>query len=104
MTQLALLCGVFLVASGARAAYNNAVWHLPARCEEGDVNALFQWNGTWHIMQQWAPRPHTSVGHAVSQDLLNWKRVNDVLASGDTGDEQCYDGSASIVHRNGDFV
>ena len=92
------------------------IWHLPARCEEGDVNALFQvfkgnvcahyylplslqvgnfllqllgthkyvcrviclvigfvmslpislqWEGQWHLMQQWHARPATSVGHAV---------------------------------------
>ena len=37
-------------------------WHLPARCEEGDVNALFQFEGNWHLMQQWHARPLTSVG------------------------------------------
>jgi hypothetical protein len=52
-------------------------------------------------MQQWALRPATSVGHAVSPDLLHWNRVDDVLASGMTGDQQCYDGSASIVRRDG---
>ncbi len=75
-------------------------WHLPARCEEGDVNALFQFKGVWHLMQQWHLRPHTSVGHAVSRDLLSWSRLEvDVLTSGATQDEQCYDGSASLVHR-----
>ena len=81
--------------------FTNAVWHLPARCEEGDVNSLFQFNGTWHLMQQWAARPRTSVGHVVSADLLRWVRVADVLASGAAGDEQCYDGSASVVRRGG---
>ena len=23
------------------------IWHLPARCEEGDINALFQYNGVF---------------------------------------------------------
>jgi hypothetical protein len=67
--------------------YAGATWHLPTRCEEGDVNALFEWEGTWHLMQQWAARPHTSVGHAVSTDLLRWARLPDVLASGAAGDE-----------------
>ena len=65
------------------------------------MNALFQFNGVWHLMQQWAARPKTSVGHAVSTDLLNFRRIPDVLASGDTADEQCYDGSSSIVVRGG---
>ena len=75
------------------------IWHLPARCEEGDVNALFQWNGVWHLMQQWHARPATSVGHAVSQDLLHFDRLTDVLKSGATKDQQCYDGSSSITSR-----
>eukprot|EP00039_Didymoeca_costata_P022866 m.5391 g.5391 ORF g.5391 m.5391 type:complete len:723 (-) comp3294_c0_seq1:94-2262(-) len=73
------------------------LWHLPARCEEGDVNALFKYNGNWHLMQQWALRPHTSVGHSVSSDLLHWRRVSDVLQSGAANNQQCYDGSASLV-------
>lgn len=77
------------------------VFHLPARCEEGDVNALFQFNGRWHVMQQWHARPATSIGHAVSEDLLHFTRVPDVLTSGQSGDEQCYDGSSSIVTING---
>eukprot|EP00966_Prymnesium_polylepis_P248307 5740929-Prymnesium_polylepis.1 len=79
------------------ATNHNAVWHLPARCEEGDVNALFQFEGSWHLMQQWAARPRTSVGHSVSSDLLRWSRLPDVLASGSGADEQCYDGSGSLV-------
>jgi len=77
------------------------VWHLPARCEEGDVNALFQFNGTWHLFQQWHARPQTSVGHAVSEDLLHWRRLPDALASGAGGDQQCYDGSSSLVTVGG---
>lgn len=92
---------MFFALALASAARPNTVWHLPARCEEGDVNALFQFGGTWHLMQQWAARPHTSVGHAVSTDLLHWSRLPDVLASGLTADEQCYDGSASLVMRSG---
>ena len=76
-----------------------ASYHLPTRCEEGDVNALFRFNGTWHLMSQWALRPHTSVGHMWSTDLLHWTRVPDVLGGGT--DEQCYDGSASLVEREG---
>ena len=34
------------------------------------------------VMQQWHARPLTSVGHAVSADLLRWNRVPDVLSSG----------------------
>ena len=52
-------------------------------------------------MQQWHARPHTSVGHAVSPDLLHFTRIADVLSSGATADEQCYDGSASLVVRQG---
>jgi len=48
-------------------------------------------------MQQWHARPATSIGHAVSPDLLRFDRLPDVLTSGTAGDEQCYDGSASIV-------
>jgi hypothetical protein len=70
------------------------VWHLPARCEEGDVNGLLQWRGTWHLFQQWAARPATSVGHATSPDLLSWTRRPDALP-GAAG--QCYDGSASVA-------
>ena len=75
---------------------SGGVWHLPARCEEGDVNALFQFKGVYHIMQQWHARPLTSVGHAVSTDLLHWSRVADVL-SAPSSSEQCFDGSSSIV-------
>lgn len=81
--------------------YASALWHLPARCEEGDVNALFEFEGTWHLMQQWKARPRTSIGHAVSTDLLRWARLPDVLSSGQGSDEQCYDGSSSIVVRHG---
>lgn len=78
------------------------IWHLPTRCEEGDVNGLLQFEGVWHIFQQWAARPHTSIGHAVSTDLLHWIRLPDALAppSGSGDDEQCYDGSISIVPSN----
>ena len=75
------------------------IWHLPARCEEGDINALFQYNGVWHLMQQWHARPATSVGHAVSTDLLRFGRVSDVLKSGAGGSQQCYDGSSSITSK-----
>lgn len=63
------------------------------------MNSLFQWNGVWHLMQQWHARPHTSVGHAVSGDLLHFERIADVLSSGASGDEQCYDGSSSITSK-----
>lgn len=46
-------------------------------------------------------RPHTSVGHAVSIDLLHFTRIANVLSSGASGDEQCYDGSASLVVKGG---
>ena len=80
------------------------LWHLPARCEEGDVNALFQWRGTWHLMQQWHARPATGVGHSVSADLLRFSRVTDVLRSGNSSDQQCYDGSSSIVSGKGPML
>lgn len=76
-------------------------WHLPARCSEGDVNALFQFNGQWHLLQQWHLRPKTGVGHAVSNDLLHWTRVADALSSGDEVNQQCFDGSASLVNVSG---
>ena len=72
-------------------------WHLAARCSEGDVNALFEYAGVWHLMQQWHMRPQTAVGHAVSTDLLRWTRVADALSAGAAADEQCFDGSASLV-------
>ena len=72
-------------------------YHLPARCEEGDINALFQYRGQWHLMQQWHLRPKTAIGHAHSPDLLRWTRLPDALESGASGDEQCYDGSPSLV-------
>jgi hypothetical protein len=52
-------------------------------------------------MHQSSLRPHTAVSHSVSKDLLSWERVTDVLQSGATADEQCYDGSASLVTRAG---
>jgi sucrose-6-phosphate hydrolase SacC (GH32 family) len=52
-------------------------------------------------MQQWHARPATSIGHSVSTDLLHWRRVPDVLSSGPTGSEQCYDGSSSLVQTEG---
>ena len=70
------------------------LWHLPARCEEGDVNGLLQWGGVWHLFQQWAARPATSVGHATSPDLLRWTRRPDALPG---GAGQCFDGSASVA-------
>lgn len=73
------------------------VYHLPARCEEGDVNSFFQYEGNWHLMQQWHARPHTSIGHSVSSDLLHFHATADALASGSSADEQCYDGSSSLV-------
>ena len=32
---------------------------------------------------------------------LRWARLPDVLSSGQGGDQQCYDGSSSIVMRSG---
>lgn len=52
-------------------------------------------------MQQWHARPATSIGHAISSDLLHFTRLPDVLTSGSSSDEQCFDGSASIVVRSG---
>ena len=40
--------------------------------------------------------PTGQVGHAVSPDLLRFHRVADVL-SAPSQDEQCYDGSSSII-------
>ena len=81
------------------------VWHLPARCAAGDMNALFQYEGVWHLMQQWGDgrHGHTSVGHAVSSDLLQWERVADALV-GASKHEQCFDGSASILNVNGSLT
>ena len=76
-------------------------WHLPARCREGDVNALFQYAGTWHLLQQWHLRPHSAVGHSTSPDLLRWTRVADALSAGGSAEEQCFDGSASLLDLNG---
>ena len=50
-------------------------------------------------MQQWHARPATSVGHAVSTDLLRFGRTSDVLTSGTTGSQQCFDGSSSITSK-----
>ena len=50
-------------------------------------------------MQQWHARPATSVGHAVSTDLLRFGRISDVLKSGTDGSQQCYDGSSSITSK-----
>ena len=61
--------------------YTVSEWHAGTRCEEGDVNALFQYEGVWHLMQQWHARPLTSVGHTVSPTLLRWHRVKDVLSA-----------------------
>ena len=42
----------------------NLPWSVEAifqvACEEGDVNALFQYNGVWHLMQQWHLRGGTA--------------------------------------------
>eukprot|EP00928_Gymnodinium_smaydae_P086791 TRINITY_DN71218_c0_g1_i1.p1 TRINITY_DN71218_c0_g1~~TRINITY_DN71218_c0_g1_i1.p1 ORF type:complete len:599 (-),score=106.27 TRINITY_DN71218_c0_g1_i1:288-2030(-) len=76
-------------------------FHLPTRCSEGDINAIFQYKGMWHLSHQWRLRPATAVGHQVSQDLLHWTRVADALASGPTADQQCFDGSASLVEKDG---
>ena len=91
------------VRSTASAPWPTAAWHLPTRCTEGDVNALFEFNGVWHIMSQWALRPQTSVGHMVSTDLLHWTRLPDALSSGSAADEQCFDGSVSLVELDGEL-
>jgi hypothetical protein len=62
------------------------------------VNGLVQWNGFWHLFQQWAARPRTSVGHATSPDLLRWTRRADALPG---GAGQCYDGSVSVASVSG---
>lgn len=72
-------------------------WHANTRCEEGDVNAIFRFRGIYHIFHQFRNRPHTSIGHQASTDLLHWHRLPDALESGASGDEQCYDGGASLV-------
>ena len=79
-------------------AYTVSYWH-PAgtRCEEGDVNALFEYRGTWHLFHQFRNRPRTSIGHHSSTDLLRWAQLSDALESGNATDEQCYDGGASLV-------
>jgi len=78
----------------------SAYWHLPARCMAGDVNALFQFRGIWHLMQQWGPNAVTCVGHAVSTDLLHWTRLPDALTPGTSG-QGCFDGSVTILKRHG---
>ena len=93
------------------------LWHLPAASHlaAGDVNALFQWRGRWHLMSQWemevpttypsGPPTVTAVGwgHSVSPDLLRWSRVSPALVPGppSTTMEGCYDGSVSFVPRHG---
>lgn len=52
-------------------------------------------------MQQWRLNPITAVGHATSEDLLHWTRLKDALSPGPSGDQECYDGSASILRRRG---
>jgi len=78
----------------------SAYWHLPARCMAGDVNALFQFRGVRHLMQQWGPNAVTCVGHAVSTDLLHWTRLPDALTPGTSG-QGCFDGSVTILQRKG---
>ena len=63
------------------------------------MNALFQWQGVWHLMQQWHARPATSVGLSTSIDLLHFTRVDDALTSGSTTGNQCFDGSSSITNK-----
>ncbi|GAB5371371.1 hypothetical protein AAMO2058_001574000 [Amorphochlora amoebiformis] len=82
-------------------ANTNPTWHLPAICGEGDINALFRFNGIWHLMQQTNPRPHRSIAHSVSPDLLSWSRIADVFEAGDNQNQQCFDGSPSFVTLDG---
>lgn len=81
--------------------YTVSEWHAGTRCEEGDVNAIFSFRGVWHILHQYRDRPHTSIGHQTSTDLLHWARQPDALESGSQADEQCYDGGASLVPQPG---
>jgi hypothetical protein len=96
LAALTLAC-----AAAPSAAYNVSAWHAGTRCEEGDVNALFEFRGVWHVFHQYRNRPATSIGHAASRDLLHWARLPDALESGPTVDSQCYDGGASLLPRNG---
>lgn len=83
---------VVAAATAARGEYVVSRWHGGTRCEEGDVNAIFSFRGVWHIFHQYRNRPHTSIGHQTSTDLLHWSRLPDALEAGATGDQQCYDG------------
>ena len=102
----AILCLVLVRLSSAVTTppptnYTVSNWHAGTRCEEGGINALFQWRGQWHLMHQFRDRPSTSIGHQVSPDLIHWRRVQDALESGPTADQQCYDGGVSIVPKHG---
>ena len=37
-------------AGNVKIAASRPNFHLPARCTEGDINALFNFNGAWHLM------------------------------------------------------
>ncbi len=96
-------------------------WHLPAgtHLSAGDVNALFFWRGVWHLMSQWemevpntypgktpATLPVVGWAHRVSTDLLRWAHIEPALVPGppSTTMEGCYDGSVSMVYRDGRLV
>ena len=97
MRSLTLLCLVCTCLGVGASEYVVSEWHAGTRCEEGDVNALFRYGDTWHVMHQFRDRPRTSIGHQTSTDLLHWRRIADALESGNATNQQCYDGGVSLV-------
>ena len=97
MDSLTLFCLVCTCLAVGASDYVVSEWHAGTRCEEGDVNALFRYGGTWHVMHQFRNRPRTSIGHQTSTDLLHWRRIADALESGNATNQQCYDGGVSLV-------
>ncbi len=74
-------------------------------CQSGwinDPNAPIFYEGKYHLFFQWNPVgrlwANMHWGHAVSDDLINWKQLDCVLYPDEMGD--MFSGSAIVDHKN----
>jgi sucrose-6-phosphate hydrolase SacC (GH32 family) len=67
---------------------------------QNDANGLFYFQGDWHLFHQHRPPPGDRIvwGHAVSRDLLHWRRLPTAIVA-DDGDAAA-SGSALVDWEN----
>ncbi|AWB65542.1 hypothetical protein C2869_03425 [Saccharobesus litoralis] len=69
-----------------------------------DINGVFHYQGTYHLMFQHYPYKNEwdnmHWGYATSSDLLHWQQHNPALVPGENAKGMAYSGTAFIDHNN----